>query len=48
MAIRFVHDLQPDPQRSAAKPRNLHLSVAIDGEIVQITDDWFDDGLLGL
>jgi hypothetical protein len=48
VAIRFVLDLRPDPQRSPGRPGNLHLSVAIDDAMFQVTDDWFEDGLLRL
>lgn len=46
--IRFVLDLRRDPERSPGRPGNLRLSITIGDDTFQVTDDWFEDGLLRL
>jgi hypothetical protein len=48
VAIRFGLDLRPDRAGSPDRPVNLRLSVAVDGAMFEVTDAWFEDGLLGL
>lgn len=48
VAIRFALDLRPGPEALPDRPKNLRLSMAIDGAMFQVTDEWFEDGLLRL
>lgn len=48
VAIRFALDLRPDATGSPDRPRNLRFSVAIDGAMFEVADEWFEDGLLRL
>jgi hypothetical protein len=48
VAIRFALDLRRDPARSADRPKNLRLSMAIDGAMFEVADEWFEDGLFRL
>ena len=48
VAIRFTLDLRHDPDGRSDRPGNLRLSMDLDGALFQVTDDWFEDGLLRL
>jgi Family of unknown function (DUF6304) len=47
-AIRFALDLRHDAEAEPHRSSNLRLSMAIDTAIIQVTDEWFEDGLLRL
>jgi len=47
-AITFSLDLRPSPERPPTDPKNLHLSIVLDGARYEVTDDWFEDVLLRL
>jgi len=44
-SIRFVLDLRPTAVQNRARPGNLELSALVDGTKVEVTDDWFEEGL---
>jgi hypothetical protein len=47
-AITFSLDLRRLRERSPAAPRNLTLSLVLDGTVHAVSDDWFEDGILRL
>jgi Family of unknown function (DUF6304) len=46
--VRFSLDLHKSALKTTAAPRNLTLTVEVDGTGVEVADDWFEGGMLRL
>jgi len=46
--VTFTLDLRPGPDHPPHDPKHLHLSIVVEGVTHEVTDDWFEDGMLRL